>query len=587
MPISMSFSLDEQLERADELISIGNLDEALEVLTKLYDEGEDKRVLYKIASVLNKQNFNVYSYYIYERIHTLLDCDDPEQRALLRTIVSTFKDAPFYPIGGYMSRLIGGSEAPSPEDSPIEPSFTVAGEQGDEDLEEDEDIEWEEFSVEKVLSEFLDYKLQYQTESESFVTAEEAKTVKNNRAFIRAERFVIKHQYVLAYRELIDNYEFGLSEEEDVTISLLLSDLTKKMNKKEESISWLEKAIEYGIFDSAIYIKMIHSKEYRAEAISRREEVEILDPAEGVEIAKLLYRYKEYDTCLYFVEKTAELFPESCLDPLSIPVARYNCGLPNAKEELLDFIRKYRAVLPYDIIKDCNLPEKIDLGSALFPDKLYNRLKKGIVKILSSKEHVEFTPTLKRCIFFYFMNRVDFGRERCIFDGFDRDSVYNDDIITCYLEAICSVKTHQDMKCKYIYDILLRGYKGPIKIINGAYTHTAVNYIPDGYDSFPEVILRGIAYALGLIISDETYFNFYDINDIAKKVVDYYKKKGKLPRAITEFYDLGRAIVIYKFDSQFDSLSSSHEYYSYKLDLSIERSVKLRMAINKVMSEEE
>lgn len=586
MPISMSFSLDEQLERADELISIGNLDEALEVLTKLYDEGEDKRVLYRIASILNKQNFNVYSYYIYERIHTLLDIDDPENRVLLRTIVSTFNDAPFYPFGGYMSRLIGGSKAPSPEDLPIEPSFTVTGEQGADDIEEDWDSEWEEFSVEKVISEFLDYKLQNQNEEEPFVTAEEAKTLKNKCAFLRAERFALNHNYSLAYSELVSNYEFGLGEEEDATVSLLLSDLAKKMNRKEEYLSWLEKAIGYGVFDSAIYIKMIYSKQYRAEAISRREEVVLLDAPEGVEIAKLLYRYKEYDTCLYFLEKTAELFPESCLDPLSIPVARYNCGLPNAKEELLDFIRKYRAVLPYDIIKDCNLPEKIDLGSALFPDKLFYRLKKGIIRILSSKEKVEFTPTLKRCIFFYFMNRVDFGQETCIFDMFDRNSVYNDDIISCYLEAICSVKTHQDMKCDYIYDILLRGYRGPIKIINGAYTHTAVNYIPDGYDTFPEGIHGGIAYALALIISDETYFNFYDIDDIAKKVVDYYNKKGKLPRAITEFYDLGRAIVIYKLDSQFKSLSSSHEYYSYKLDLIPERSVKLRNSINKVMSEE-
>lgn len=586
MPITMSFSLDEQLERADELISMGNLDEALEVLTRLYDEGEDKRVLYRIASVLNKQNFNVYSYYIYERIHTLLDCDDPEQRDLLRTIVSTFKDEPFYPIGGYMSRLVGGSKAPSPEDS-IEPNFTVAGEQDEEEPEEDEDIEWEEFSVEKVISDFLDYKLSNQTVAEAFVTAEEEKSLKNSRAFLRAERFALKHHYTLAYRELIDNYEFGSGKEEDLTISLLLSDLTKKMNRKEEYISWLQKAIGYGIYDPTLYIKMIYSKEFRAEAISHREDVVLLDPAEGVEIAKLLYRYKEYDTCLYFLEKTAELFPGSCIDPLAIPVARYNCGLPNAKEELLDFIRKYRAVLPYDIIKDCNLPEKIDLGRTLFPDKLFNRLKKGIVRILSSKEKVEFTPTLKRCIFFYFTNRVDFGQERCIFDKFEPSSVYNDDIISCFLEAICSVKTHQDMKCDYIYDIIFRGYRGPIKIISGAYTHTAINYIPDGFDSFPEEVKGGIAYALGLIISDETYFNFYDINDIAKKLVDYYIKKGKLPRAITEFYDLGRAIVIYRLDSQFNSLSSSHEYYSYKLDLYPEKSVKLRRAINKVMSEEE
>lgn len=591
MPISMSSAKEEQLRRARYLNEAGKHDEALEILTVLYDQDPDKDIMYMLADTLYKLGQKTYSYFMYERIHSIVEYESEEYRALILKIIELFSQEDICPILGYYARVSDEpiSQPPSPEDMD-KPKFSLAGEEEEKEEEfiEDSDDRWKKFSLASYFAEFTTKVFNDEQEryEKSFTTTDEVKIGANRTVIIYAND-ALYHGYASgALKTIKSMYIFGLDRLDDSFASTILGDIYNEQGHRAEAVKWYYKAIEYDRLNSVLFLRLLKmGTENRNKILEKAEEVDIENATDGIEIASTLFRYKEYSWSLYFVKKTLEQFPEYEGQPLLLTYAKYNVGDVSAKEEILAHLHKYRAVLPYMLIKRGRLPSKIDVGSNFLPVALLHKAEKELHKLLASKQDVQFTHELKRSIFYclFDVSKDYFNDYHEMFDDFGPHSKYNEQIKALLLEAINSIRPHFDAKGCYIFDLIRRGYKGPIRIINRAYTYTVENYLPSNIDEYPEFLQVATYYATSLLMSDEMYFNFYDIRDIATKVYEVYNKQGKLPRAITDPFDLGAAMFIYRLDPTFKRRSSRNEYYDYRLGLPVPLSEKLRRAINRVM----
>ncbi len=588
MPISMSSAIFPQLRRVDELIKDKRYDEALEILNKLYDQGPNKDVMYRLADTLYLLGQKPYSYFIYERIHSLLEYRSPEYFELISTILSRFRGERFYPLIGYLARISHDFIPPRYPEDDEKPKFTIAGEDDDDEFIEDSDESWQKFNLDDFFTDFLKNELGLD-DHKPFVTADEEKKIQNDNILLGVKNLHSHGNYREAISVIQNHFHFGIDSEDDAAAATAIGDNYRRLLKKPDAIAWYEKAIEYDGLNSQLYMRFLSlGKAYRTSVLEKSESVKILDAEDGIEIATRLFEYKEYKWSLYFVQKTREDFPNYRLPPLMLEYARYNNGDPLAKEEILEFFRKNRSVLPYMLISRGAFPSKIDLRRHTLPQVLMNKVRKEFTKLLTSKNTIEFTPELKRCVFFYLFDRTDeyFSDTPFLFDQFEVDNKYNNELVSAMLDCLNAIQPMWMVKEQYIYECIRRGYKGPITVMNNAYTHTSVDYLPEGFEDFPSVIKYGVINALAIIIADETYFNYYDIKSIVKKILDFYNKNGKLPRAISDPISLGQAIFIYKVDPTFQRRSNRNEFFDYKLEMPVPDVERLRRAIRKVMSTE-
>lgn len=587
MPISMLSSIDPHLSRVDELIKDKNYDEALEILTKLYDQGPNKDVMYRLAETLYLLDQKYYSYFMYERIHSLLEYGSAEYFELISTIVSRFSNERYYPMVGYIARISPETISPlSPEDEE-KPTFSIAGEE-DDDFIEDSDDHWQNFSLEDLFHDILRHELGLD-DKKPFMTADEEKRFKNDTILLKARNLYEHHYYRQALFMIQGQYCFGLDSDDDTAAATAIGDNYWALYCRADAISWYEKAIGYGGLNSQIFLRYLSmGKPQRMEILEKSESVKLLDENDGLEIAYKLFELKEYKWSLFFVQKTMEDFPDFKLPPLLLEYARHNNGDPTAKEEILEHFRKYRCVLPYMLINKGVFPKRIDLRRNIISKAFMYKMTINIVKLLCSKKGFKITPEFRRSFFYYLTDREDahFYEVTLIFDYIDVDSRFNNEMVAALLDCLNSIKPLWMVKENYVFECIRRGYKGPITIMNNAYTHTAVDYLPEGFDDYPELIKYGVISALAIILADETYFNFYDIKPIINKVLAVYNKKGKLPRAISEPHALGQAMFMYRIDPLFKRRSHRNEFFDYKFEKPVEEVEKIRRAIRKVMSME-